>query len=233
MATLRNGTAGLALALALVPLGGAGPPGAGEAPKEAGKPARKMTGILVPAALEGRLNLDAAQREKIAKLEAEFKQRRQGIVLMTGLKLKGVLDRLDDPDAVEAMPALTIAGEVTTVLQKLRKARLEFEGKVGELLNDEQRAQLRAWQTRTPREKRAERKGKRLGGDGPRQPVPDYDRELRLTPEQHKKLAEMERDWEARFRRLLTPEQRRRYDELSGAEKKGAAPGAEKAPAPK
>jgi len=213
MLALRQGVAGLAVTLALVSLGSAGPQ-AGDDPKDGVKPApAKRSGVLLPAKLEADLNLSDAQREKIHKLEAEFKQRRQGGVMMTGLKMKALFDRLDDGDAREAAPVLTIANEVSGVLLKMRQTRLEYEKKVMAVLNDDQRAKYTAWRDRSPREKRIERKAK--GNDrGAGRPLPDLDRELQLTPEQHRKLAEMDREWEHRLRQLLSEEQRRRYDEL-------------------
>jgi hypothetical protein len=56
---------------------------------------------------------------------------------------------------------------------------------------------------------------------------------LQLTPEQHRKLAEMDREWEQRFRKLLTEEPRRRYDELMRNAPRAEAPGDEKGPAAK
>jgi hypothetical protein len=227
MVASRQGAACLAVTLALVSLGSAGPQ-AGDEPKAGAKPApAKQGGVLLPATIEAELNLDDAQREKVRKLEAEFKQRRQGGVMMTGLKMKALFDRLDDGDAREAMPVLTIANEVTGVLLKMRQTRLEYEKKVMAVLNDEQRAKYAAWLTRSPREKRIERKAKRQERTEVRSP-PDLDRELQLTPEQLRKLAELDREWEQRFRKLLTEEQRRRYDELMRN-----APRDEKGPASK
>src|SRR5262249_34255054 len=137
----------------------------------------------------------------------------QGSVMMTGLKMKALFDRLDDGDARQAMPVLTVANEVTGILMKMRQTRLEYEKKLMAVLNDEQRAMYMAWLERSPREKRAERKAKRFEKSEAR-PLPDLDRELQLTPEQQRQLAELEREWEHRFRKLLTEEQRRRYDEL-------------------
>jgi hypothetical protein len=214
MVALRRGAACLAVTLALVSLGSAGPQ-AGDAPNPGAKtPPAKRGGLLLPANVEAELKLDDAQREKVRQIEAGFKQRRQGSVMMTGLKMKALFDRLDDGgDARAAMPVLSIANEVTGVLLKMRQTRLEYEKKLMAVLNDEQRAQYAAWLASSPREKRAERKAKRKEGFEAR-PLPDLDQELQLTPEQHRKLAEMEREWEHRFRKLLTEEQRRRYDEL-------------------
>ncbi len=209
MTALRSGTACLALTLALGSLGSAGDPPAKSAPA-------KRTGILVPARLEAELKLTDEQREQIAKIEAAFKQRRQGALMMTALKMKGLFDRIDQDDPREAMPVLTIANEVTGTLAKMRQTRLEYEKKVLAVLTEDQKARYLAWRERSPREKRLERKAKRLERGEPRGPLPDLDKELQLTPEQHKQLAEMEREWEARFRRLLTEDQRKRYDELSG-----------------
>jgi hypothetical protein len=219
MMALRSGTACLVLTLALGNLGSAGDPATKPAPA-------KRNGVLIPAHLATELQLSEEQREKIARLEAEFKQRRQGALMMTGLKMKGLFDKLDQADAREAMPVLTIASEVTGALQKMRQTRLEYEKKVLAVLSEDQRVRYLAWRQRSPREKRLERKGKLLDRGELRGPLPDLDRELQLTPEQHKQLAEMEREWEARFRKLLTEEQRRRYDELNGR-----APG-KKAPQP-
>ena len=214
MVTLRQGAACLAVTLALVSLGSAGPQ-TGEDPRPGAKAGAPLTkgGILLPPAIEAELKLDDTQREKVRQLEAAFKQRRQGGVMMTGLKMKALFDRLDDGNAREAMPVLTIANEVTGVLLKMRQTRLEYEKKLMAVLNDEQRAKYVAWLERSPREKRAERKAKRNERIEAR-PLPDLDRELQLTPEQLRKLTEMDREWEQRFRKLLTEEQRRRYDEL-------------------
>ena len=205
MTTPRKCLGGLVLTLALVALGSAGPPAD---PKAA--PA-KRGGQLLPADLEAELKLNDAQRDKVRKLEADFKQRRQGALMMTGLKMKGLFDRLDQDDQRAAMPVLTIANEVTGALVKMRQTRLEFEKRVMDVLDEQQRAVYGAWLARSPREKRAERKGLRADVV----PLPDLDKELQLTPEQHRKLGEMEREWEQRFRKLLTEEQRRRYDELT------------------
>jgi hypothetical protein len=213
MFTLRHWAVCLAVPLTLVSLGSADPQ-AGGPPKE-GVKAVPVTrgGLLLPADLEADLKLDDVQRVKIRQLEAEFKQRRQGSVMMTGLKMKALFDRLDEGEAREAMPVLTIANEVTGVLMKMRQARLDYEKKLMAVLNDEQRAKYAAWLERSPREKRLERKAKRKERSDAR-PLPDLERELQLSPEQHRKLAELDREWERRFRQLLTEEQRRRYDEL-------------------
>lgn len=213
MLALRHGAVCLAVTLALVSLGSAGPQ-AGDAPKDGAKAAPVTRGgLLLPANLEAELKLDDAQRAKVRQIEAEFKQRRQGAVMMTGLKMKALFDRLDDDNARAATPVLTIANEVTGVLLKMRQTRLDCEKKLMAVLNDEQRAKYAAWLDRSPREKRAERKAKR-NERGAARPLPDLDAELQLTPEQLRKLAEMDREWEHRFRKLLTEEQRRRYDEL-------------------
>jgi hypothetical protein len=233
MVALRQGTACLAVTLALVSLGSAGLTGQ-EGPKPGAKAGVPVTkgGILLPPAIEAELRLDDVQRAKVRMLEAEFKQRRQGGVMMTGLRMKALFDRLDDGNAREAMPVLTIANEVTGVLMKMRQARLDYEKKVMAVLNDEQRAKYAAWLERSPREKRLERKAKRIDR-GEARPLPDLDRELQLTPEQHRKLAEMDREWEQRFRKLLTEEQRRRYDELLRNAPRPGAPGDEQGPAAK
>jgi hypothetical protein len=204
MTAPRKCLGGLVLTLALVALVRAGPPAA---PRQGGK---ASGGQLLPESLAAELKLNDEQRDKISKLEADFKQRRQGALFMTGLKMKGLFDRLDQDDARAAMPVLTIANEVTGALVKMRQTRLEFEKRVMDVLDEQQRAAYAAWLRRSPREKRAERKALRAE----MRPLPDLDKELQLTPEQHRKLAEMEREWEQRFRKLLTEEQRRRYDEL-------------------
>ncbi len=221
MRLLRNCTVCLGLTVGLVSLGSAGPP-PDQAPNDIVKP-RPAT--LVPRALEAALQLSPEQLEKIRTIEAEFKQRRQGMLMMTGLKMKGLFNRLDENNPREAMPVLTIANEVTGVLFKMRQTRIEFEKKVMTVLNDEQRARYAAWLERSPREKRAERKAKRFERNEIRQPLPDLDKELQLTPEQQRKLAALEYEWQQRFRKLLTEEQRRRYDELmNGIPKGGAEP---------
>jgi len=108
------------------------------------------------------------------------------------------------------MPVLSIAHEVTGTLQKMRQTRLEYEKKLLAVLTEDQRARYLAWRERSAREKRLERKGKLLDRGELRGPLPDLDKALQLTPEQHKRLAEMDREWEARLRKLLNEEQRKR-----------------------
>jgi hypothetical protein len=211
MALLRGGMASLVLTLALVNLGGGGEPGT--RPTQPKRP----SGILLPPAVEAELMLDEGQRAKLRKLEIEFKQRRQGSLLMTGMKMKRLFDRLDEgADAREVMPVMSVVSEVTGTLQKMRQTRLDYEKKLLGILSEGQKAKYLAWRERSPREKRFERKGKLFDRIEPRGPLPDLDRELQLTPEQLKRLSEMEREWEGRFRALLTEEQRKRYDELNG-----------------
>ena len=221
MRLLWHSTVGLGLTLGLVSLGSAGPQ-AGQIPSPA--PVKARPGTLVPPALEAELKLNAEQLENIRQFEAEFKQRRQGMLMMTGLKMKGLFDRLDDENMREAMPVLTIANEVTGTLFKMRQTRVEYEKKVIGVLNDEQRTKYVAWLERSPREKRAERKARRAANKETRRPLPDLEKELQLTPDQQRKLGELEREWEQRFRKLLTEQQRRRYDELMGKGEKVPTP---------
>jgi len=169
---------------------------------------------LLPPAFAEEMDLKPNQREKVSKLEQEFKQHRQALLLRTAMRVAGIIDQERTKHDVEA-PFLTICHEVTGGLLEMRKARLAFEKKMLSLFTAEQREQFEDLKELTPREWRIMRREQRraIAHDGPLMPHECLEH-LKLTAEQHKKLKALLDTTQTQFRNLLTEEQRTRLDGL-------------------
>jgi hypothetical protein len=121
-------------------------------------------GVLVPPALADELKLDAEQRKKVDELEQQFQQQRKAALMMSLLKVKTIMDKIERNE--EPAPALAITTAVTTSLLDLKRAQAAFEKKVMTVLTDEQQRQYAAWKKLRPKDKRDPRPGRTPGSRG-------------------------------------------------------------------
>src|SRR5262245_56187833 len=110
--------------------------------------------VLVPPALAAELKLSEQQRTKVDALEKEFQTQHKTAMMMTMLKVKTIMDKVERDE--ESAPALAIASAVTSSLLELKRTRANYEKKLLEMLDQEQQQKFRAWQKLKPKEKRAE-----------------------------------------------------------------------------
>jgi hypothetical protein len=107
---------------------------------------------LVPAPLAEALKLDAEQRKKVDDLEQMFQKERKAAMALTMLKVKVILDRIENDE--EPAPALAIASAVTSAMLDLKRSRAGYEKKVMEVLSEDQKRQFAAWKKLRPKDKK-------------------------------------------------------------------------------
>jgi hypothetical protein len=220
--------ASLTLTLALA---GAAP--AQETPDDFDAPtARPRDGLLprvlhlMPPAFVEPLQLTAEQRDTIQKLDAQFNARRKATLVKAVLSIVGIIESLNAKDGdAEPAPALAIAHEVTGALLDMRRTRVALERKMQAALDPQQREMFLTLKEQGPRHHaRAtahDRGVQRAAFFAPA----EVQRKLRLTPEQQKKLTQLQREYETRVRGILTTEQQQQFEELVRPARPMAVPG--------
>jgi len=170
------------------------------------QPARVVTGPLVPADLQEKLNLTAEQKDAIAKIEKEFAEK----AAAAEAKLK------------EAR-ANAGAAPIRELTQEAQKTRTDYADKVKALLTAEQKTTF----------EQAQQPARRPGGlqivpvnrnTPPNLGTKDTQDKLNLTAEQREKLDKLQKDFEAKTLEVLTKEQKDQFEELKKQTRPGLRP---------
>jgi len=213
MTARRYGPLGLSLLL-LLALSGA----AQAAEPKARHEQRRRDGFLVrvvylmPPAFEDELRLSDAQRKKIHELQEELRQQRRQVLLKVVMRVRAILASLEEEGKEEPTPVLAIAHEITGGLLEMRRNRVGLEKKMLAVLDAGQREEYAELKARPPQ------RGRRGSAAAAPSSIfsPDVQRRLHLSAEQRRKLADLQHERETKARGLLTEEQQRQYDDLTG-----------------
>lgn len=168
--------------------------------------ARIVPPLLAPEALE-KLKLTSQQKEKFEKVNNEFKDKAKD----AAGKIREAFQNKDKDKIREAFQSLR------TDMEKLRNDSL---AKVEAFLTDEQKKVFQEVK-KAPQQPGAGRPGAKRPGAPEGRPgagisgIPPFALEkLKLTEEQKKKLAEIQKDTDARIAGVLTEEQKKQLEEL-------------------
>jgi Spy/CpxP family protein refolding chaperone len=182
----------------------------------------RRIGQLLSPEDEAKLKLTDEQKEKVAKLQQDFREQNKE----TLDKLRGEFDKIRealrkaraDQDRDAARKAMQDLREQFQSFQKLRD---QFDTKLSAFLTDEQKKLYE--ELKKERSPRGNFGGRRPGGrpnprPGDSQPGVSglLPREIQadLSAEQKDKLAKLQKEVETRVMGILTDEQKKRYDEL-------------------
>ena len=161
-------------------------------------------GPVMPAELAEKLGLSAEQKDKIAKLQADFDKQNQE----AQAKMK---------DAIQSKDREKIRAATQQLGVNPFKARQELETKVKDVLTEEQK---KKFDEQRPQGRPGFGRPGFPGGPGPQPgvilPAPLQER-LELTAEQKEKLAQLQKDVDAKLGSILTEEQKKRLDQLKQA----------------
>jgi Spy/CpxP family protein refolding chaperone len=171
---------------------------------------------------EAKLKLTDEQKEKVAKLQKEFREQNKETLDKLGDEFGKIREALRkaraDQDRDSARKAMQ---DLRGQFQSFQKLRDQFDAKLSALLTDEQKKLYE--ELRKERSPRSNFGGRRAGGrpnprSGGSQPGASglLPREIQadLSPEQKDKLAKLQKEVETRVLSILTDEQKKRYDEL-------------------
>jgi len=166
---------------------------------------------LMPPAFQDELQLSDVQRKKIQELQEELRQQRRLILVKVFTKVRAILASLEEEGKEEPAPVLAIAHEITGGLLEMRRGRVALEKKMLAVLDAKQREKYAELKER-PRQR-----GRRGSAAAPSSIFsPKVQRRLHLSAEQRRKVADLQHEGEAKARGLLTEEQQRQYEDLTG-----------------
>ena len=173
------------------------------------------------------LDLKADQKEKVDKIVKEYQDKQKS----NRDKMQALMEKLKDkPDPDAAREMQTKMREMFTGFQKSRREAVD---KIMAVLSDEQKKKFEEIQRSRPRFPGPS--GGPFGpGPGamfrPGQILPQPLREhLKLTKEQKEELDKLQKDVDARLKKLLTDEQRKMIERMTG---RGGRPGFPPLPPP-
>jgi Spy/CpxP family protein refolding chaperone len=176
---------------------------------------------LLPSGAADKLKLTNEQKDKVAKLDKEYQEKRKE----TFAKAREAMEKARKDEDREAMrKAFT---QMREAFEAGRKVRDEYLAKVEGLLTADQKKDFE--DIKKERSGRFGRPGGdrpgRPGGDRPGRPggepgtglSPRIQEELKLTQEQKDKIAKLQKDLDAKIQDVLTDEQKKKLEELKKA----------------
>jgi Spy/CpxP family protein refolding chaperone len=156
--------------------------------------------LLAPTAIE-KLKFTAEQKEKFAKIEAEFKEKQKA--------------------ASEKFQEAYKSGDRAKIKEASEKFRTDSEalrneslGKVAAMLTDEQKKTFEEVKKEQPRFNVVPLPGRPVPQPAGQVLPPAIQEKLKLTDEQKKKIEELQKELESKIIGVLTEEQKKQYDEL-------------------
>jgi Spy/CpxP family protein refolding chaperone len=169
---------------------------------------------LLPPGFAAKLSLTEEQRQRIQKLEQEFKEKRRDVLAQAAGKVVSTVESMQQEDGQELAPVMAMFHEVTGGLLESRRLHKQYEQKMLALLTDSQKERLAGLKTQRP--SRRQRVTAHTGEEGQMRKLLSAKQldQLNLTEEQKKRFAALKQELETRFRDLLTDEQRQRLNEL-------------------
>ncbi len=179
-----------------------------------------VSGPLVPDNVQDKLSLTAEQKEKVAKLQKEYDE-----------KSKDTTDKIrqEIQDAIQNQNFQALGG-LNQKMQEVQKVRTDYEGKVKDLLTDDQKKTFEtALKDRPTGGFGGFGGGGGIGGfgggaggfgGGARVQTPkeltstDVQDKLNLTKEQKDKIAKLKKEFEEQTQSVLTDEQKKKFEEI-------------------